>query len=263
MNIKPSLSWILNFIFIGILVFLIIDKINRNSITKNTKMKPGHSREKSDPLVKKGNIYKLPLPRYDSQVSLEETLLNRRSHRDYTGEALSAEQLSQFLWAAYGITHPLKEPAYRRGGKKTAPSAGALYPLEIYAVVGKVKGMDPGVYRYIPAQHSLKREIDGDVRSSLSKAALHQEMIEDAPACLFYSAVYERTTSKYGKRGESRYVCMDLGHSAQNVYLQAETLGLGTCAIGAFDDIEVARVLKLPAEETPLYIMPLGRYCKE
>ncbi|MEO0075723.1 MAG: SagB/ThcOx family dehydrogenase, partial [candidate division WOR-3 bacterium] len=101
------------------------------------------------------------------------------------------------------------------------------------------------------------------VKKSLAEAALNQEMISDAPACIFWSAIFERTTQFYGHRGRDRYVCMDLGHSAQNVYMQAEALRLGTCAIGAFDDDRVKKVMQLPAEEVPLYIMPIGKYYAE
>ena len=218
--------------------------------------------EKTD-LVKMENsqlTYVLPSPRFEGEISVEEAIYQRRSHRSYLKEAISAEDLSQILWAAYGITHPLTGYPQTRGGLRSAPSAGAKYPLEIYALVGNVRGIEPGVYRYDSREHKITRVIDKDIKKELSIAALNQEMISVAPACLFYSAVYSRTTDKYGDRGRERYVCMDLGHSAENVYLQAEALHLGTCAIGAFDDAEVRKVMQLPEEEEPLYIMPIGRY---
>jgi SagB-type dehydrogenase family enzyme len=194
-------------------------------------------------------IYTLPAPKTEGEISVETALANRRSHRSYQDKPISAGQLSQLLWSAYGITSPR--------GLRTAPSAGALYPLEIYAVIGNVEGIDPGVYRYIADGHKIEQVIAGDVRSELSEAALGQRPVAQAPAVLFFSAVFERTTGRYGERGVM-YVHIEAGHSAQNVYLQAEALGLGTCAVGAFTDSRVREVLNLPAEEEPLYLMPVG-----
>jgi len=193
--------------------------------------------------------YELPPPQTDGDISVETALANRRSHRHFRDQALSKEQLSQILWAAYGITSPR--------GLRSAPSAGALYPLEIYAVVGAVEGIEPGVYRYIPDGHKIAMVVSGDVRAELSEAALGQRMVREAPVSVFYSAVFERTTGRYGERGV-KYVYMEVGHSAQNVYLQAEAMGLGTCAIGAFVDGRVREIIGLPADEEPLYLMPIG-----
>jgi SagB-type dehydrogenase family enzyme len=193
--------------------------------------------------------YTLPSPELESNTSLEETLASRRSRRSFQDKAISAQQLSQILWASYGVTSA--------GGLRTAPSAGALYPLEIYAVIGNVEGITPGVYRYISNEHKIVMTIDGDIRAELSEAALGQRMVRDAPVSIFYSAVFERTTGRYGDRGNN-YVYIEVGHSAQNIYLQAESLGLGTCAIGAFTDERVKQLLKLPPNEDPLYLMPIG-----
>ena len=201
--------------------------------------------------------YLLPSPKTDGDVSVEKALMNRRSHRHFQNKAISANQLSQILWAAYGITLP--RPGHRdlRGGLRTTPSAGATFPLEIYAIIGNVEGIEPGVYRYISEEHKIVRTIDRDVRSELTEAALRQGMVRDAPASVFFSAVFSRATGRYGERGR-RYVYMEIGHSAQNVYLQAEALGLGTCAIGAFSDSRVSQLLQLPSNEEPLYLMPIG-----
>jgi len=201
--------------------------------------------------------YVLPAPVTDGETSVESALANRRSHRNFQDRTISMEQLSQMLWAAYGITLPLPNEPHLRGGLRTTPSAGAMYPLEIYVIVGNVEGLEPGVYRYISDGHKIVRVVDGDIRGELSEAALGQRMVREAPATIFYSAVFERMTARYGERG-IRYVYMEIGHSAQNVYLQAEALGLGTCAIGAFIDSEVRRLLQLPEDEQPLYLMPFG-----
>lgn len=205
----------------------------------------------------------LPTPRFESKFSIEEVMLKRRSHRNYVKSAISLKDLSQVLWAAYGITKPDNSREIFRGGFRTAPSAGATFPLEVYAIIGNVKDVEPGVYRYVSDGHKLAKVLDKDIRPALAKAALNQEMIEDAPASLFFSAIFERTMQRYGDRGRERYVCMEIGHVAQNVYLQVEALGLGTCAIGAFNDSKVSEVLQLQAEEEPLYIMPIGRYYRD
>lgn len=200
----------------------------------------------------------LPAPRAYGDMSVEAALLNRRSQRDFTDQALSLEQLSQILWAAYGVTMP-HPAANLRGGLRTAPSAGAVFPLEIYAVVGDVEGLEPGVYRYISENHSLVKTISGDVRGPLTQAALSQSWVGSAPVTIVYSAVFDRITARYGSRGIP-YAYIELGHSAQNVYLQAVALGLGTVAVGAFIDDMVAHILQLPENETPLYLMPVGHY---
>lgn len=143
-------------------------------------------------------------------------------------------------------------------GHRTVPSAGALYPLEIYIVSGNVLELAQGVYRYLPWRHGLAKEVAGDRRAQLCLAALSQDFIEEAALVVTITAVYERTTWKYGKRGR-RYVHMEVGHTAQNISLQAEALNLGTVVVGAFNDAEVRQLLNLPDEEEPLCIMPIGR----
>jgi SagB-type dehydrogenase family enzyme len=195
-------------------------------------------------------VIELPEPRYDSEVSLEQSLLERRSVRSYSGQPLTLQEISQLVWAAQGMTDP--------AGFRTAPSAGALYPLELYIVVGDVEGLPPGVYRYQPEGHQLAKTRDGDKRAGLAQAALEQEGVEEGAVDFVFTAFYERTTGKYGQRG-IRYVHMEAGHAAQNICLQATALGLGAVTIGAFYDKEVSRLLNLPAEERPLYVIPVGR----
>ncbi|MCL2481354.1 MAG: SagB/ThcOx family dehydrogenase [Spirochaetaceae bacterium] len=203
--------------------------------------------------------YLLPPPKTNGNISVEKALANRRSQRLFQDKAISADQLSQILWAAYGITKPVTEYKFLRGGFRTSPSAGALYPLEIYAIIGKVEGIEPGAYKYISEDHKIVRVIDKDVRNELSEAAMGQRIVREAPVTIFYSAIFSRTTEKYGERGY-RYVFIDLGHSAQNIYLQAEALQLGACAIGSLKDSRVSQILKLPTEEEPLSLMVIGYY---
>lgn len=192
---------------------------------------------------------KLPGPEISGRSHIEELIAKRRSVRRYTDNKLSESVISRLLWAAQGISSD--------DGLRTSPSAGALYPLEIHVVIGGGSELEPGIYRYIPEGHALVREIAGDVREKLSKAALFQPMIGSAPVSLVISAVYPRITSKYGSRG-LRYAHMEAGHAAQNVCLLGVELGIGTCTVGAFEDEKVRTVLKLPANEDPLYILPLG-----
>jgi SagB-type dehydrogenase family enzyme len=193
---------------------------------------------------------KLPEPRYSGDVSLEETLLRRRSVRNYTGEPLAFAEVSQLLWAAQGITSP--------AGFRTAPSAGGLYPLDLYTVVGNVENLVPGIYRYSPQGHQLFRIKGSDRRAELAEAALGQSWVLDGSVSFVFIGVYQRTTEKYGDRG-IRYVHFEAGHAAQNLCLQAAALGLGSVTVGAFDDNIVTRLFGLPEEEQPLYIIPVGR----
>lgn len=206
------------------------------------------------------SIIQLPAPQLSSGVSVEEAMLNRRSVREFKDIALNLEEVSQVLWSAYGITEERSHPTFLRGGLRTAPSAGALYPLDIYLAIGNVDGLKAGIYKYLSDQHAVELILEGDIRNDLAKAALDQEFIEQAPVSLVFVAIYKRTTQKYGERGKERYVCMDLGHSAQNVYLQATALNLGTCAVGAFTDKMVSMTMLLDSEEEPLYIMPIGKF---
>ena len=192
---------------------------------------------------------KLPEPRYDSDVSIEEALFKRRSIREYTGEALKLQDVSQLLWAAQGVTN--------LRGFRTAPSAGALYPLEVYFVTGDVEGLTEGVYKYIPQGHNLLKIFEGDKRTDLYRAALEQDCVREGAISFVFTSVYKRTTRKYGDRG-IRYVHMETGHAAQNLCLQATTLDLGVVTVGAFLDEQVKDILSLPEEEHPLYIIPVG-----
>ena len=202
------------------------------------------------PSPEQETVIELPEPRYHSDVSIEQSLLQRRSIRSYTGEPLTLQEVSQLLWAAQGVTDP--------GGFRTAPSAGALYPLELYVVAGDVQDLAPGVYKYEPGEHQLLRAMDGDKRAELADAALAQSCVEEGAIVFVFTAVYERTTVKYGDRGVT-YVHIEVGHAAQNLCLQATAMDLGAVTIGAFYDEEVAELLNLPDEEQPLYIIPVGR----
>jgi SagB-type dehydrogenase family enzyme len=192
----------------------------------------------------------LPQPSTAGDVPLESAIQGRRSIRDFSNRPLSLADVAQLLWAAQGVTS--------RDGGRTAPSAGALYPLELYLVAGEVDSLPAGVYHYRPEQHRLSQLSDGDLRKALAAAALDQSWVRRAPAVLVMAGVYERSAKKYGQRAR-RYTHIEVGHAAQNVYLQATALGLGTVIVGAFEDMEVQEVLGLPEDHAPLALMPVGQ----
>jgi len=191
-------------------------------------------------------IITLAKPNQNGPVSLEQAIAARRSRRSFLTQPVTLEQIGQLAWAAQG-----KHASSRY---RTAPSAGATYPLELFLVT------DQGLFQYLPAKHSLEKLTDQDLRPALASAAWGQEFVEAAPLTLVFAAQFSRTTKRYGQRG-IRYVYMEAGHAAQNVHLQAEALGLGSVAVGAFDDASVSKVLSLPDYLEPLYMVVVG-HCR-
>lgn len=227
---------------------LVIITISVTLVVKTTRA-PRHAELESN--QETPFVILLPEAKNTGNVSVEEAIALRRSVRQYSPAALTIEDISQILWAAQGITeshHKLR----------SAPSAGALYPLKLYLVCGEDEPIPAGVYKYDPEAHSIVKYKDGDIRKELYQACLSQEAVLDAPVVLFFSAVYKQTRDKYGARGEM-YVHFEVGHAAQNVYLQATARNLGTVSIGAFDGASVKSLLNMPKDETPLYCMPIGR----
>ena len=216
-----------------ITVFLILNALN---VGQN---RPPESLPLPAPL----EMTRLPQPTVKGNVSVEEALSTRRSVREYSSTDLSDNDLSQILWAAQGITGSQ--------GFRTAPSAGALYPIEVYVVNAT------GVYHYIPLNYGLEKIKEGNVKDDLMQAALNQNAVGKAPLNLVIAGVYERTVVKYGDRGE-RYVCLEAGQVAQNVLLQCTALHLGAVPIGAFDDAKVQDALGISRDTRPLYIIPIG-----
>ncbi|MEO0142109.1 MAG: SagB/ThcOx family dehydrogenase [candidate division WOR-3 bacterium] len=184
----------------------------------------------------------LPEPNF-TNVSLEECIRKRRSIRSFQNKELTMQEISNLLWSAQGITDTLN-------GLRTAPSAGATYPLEIFII------KKDGVFRYVPDGHKLKKELDGDLRKEIARSALNQMFIADAGVVFIITAVFGRTTRRYGERAY-RYINNEVGHCAQNIHLEAVALGLGSVPVGAFDDEGVKKLLKLKEEE-PIYIIPVG-----
>ncbi len=194
----------------------------------------------------------LPEQKTKGPLSLEEILASRRTRRDFQAKPLLLEEFAQLLWSAQGVTGA-------DGTLRSAPSGGALYPLDVYAVVGEasVQGLNAGVYRYLPSQHGLEQVASTDLRADMAQACLGQTWMAGAPVSLVLTAEYGRIERKYGARGR-RYALIEVGHAGQNIFLQAEALGLGAGIVGAFDDAGLAKALHLPRAHEPLIVMPVG-----
>jgi SagB-type dehydrogenase family enzyme len=204
-----------------------------------------------------GERVSLPAPDRDGSTSVAAAIDARRSRRAFEDTPLSLATLSQLLWATQGVTDP-------DDGHRAAPSAGATYPLEVTVAVGDggVTGLDAGVYRYSPDAHELSQTLATDVRTDLQAATHDQTWVATAPVVVVLSADPDRTTRRYGDRGARRYVSMEAGHAGQNLYLQAEALGLATVAVGAFVDQAVSDALETPETWHPLYLFPIGQQRK-
>jgi SagB-type dehydrogenase family enzyme len=193
---------------------------------------------------------KLPQPSFDSKTSLEQALLKRKSIREYHNQLLTLTQVSQLLWSAYGIISS--------DGRRTAPSAGAIYPLILYLAVGNVENLPQGIYKYLPTTHTLTFVLAGDKRIEIAQAAYQQMWIKDSSIILLYCANFDAIVSRYQEAGKI-YTYFEVGHSAQNVSLQVVSLGLATVCVVAFFPQKIKEIFNLPTNEHPLYIMPIGK----
>jgi SagB-type dehydrogenase family enzyme len=195
------------------------------------------------------NAIKLPDPNHDSKISVETAIYKRRSVRDFKNAPLNLKEISILLWAAQGVT--------ALGGYRTAPSAGALFPLEAYLAVGNVTDLQTGVYHYQPREHQITKIDEHDRRAELSEASRDQVWMQNGAVMIILTGVKERITATFGNHWSS-FVLMEAGHAAQNLYLQSFALNLGMTAVGSFDEKKVKSLLKLKDGETPLYIIPIG-----
>ncbi len=187
----------------------------------------------------------LPPPERQGGIPLFEALHRRRSARNFSSAPLSPAELSQLLWSAQGATAPW--------GGRAVPSAGALYPLELYLLTAD------GLWRYVSQDHALQVLSERDLRPHLARASLGQAAVADAAAVFVVAAAYERTAVKYGPRRARRYATLEAGHAAQNLLLAAVAMDLAAVPIGAFEDEQVASTLGLPDGESPLYLIAVGR----
>lgn len=193
---------------------------------------------------------RLPVPRFEGGLAVEKTLQARRSQRAFSDQSLTLAEVGQLCWAAQGITDDK--------GHRTAPSAMATYPLELYVLATRVVGLPTGLYRYIPAQHELALLKPGLTSTDLANQAAKQEWIRKAPAVFVLTGVAERANRKKTSKGE-RFVWVEAGLAAENFFLQAVSLGLGGTYVGGFDDEGLKKFLALPAGEEPLAVLPVGR----
>jgi len=181
--------------------------------------------------------------------SFSDLMHRRRSIRTFAEGSMSLDQVSRIVFAAQGVT---RQDFYR-----TVPSAGALYPLELFIVTGPVRELDRGVYRYSPEDHALVPMASGDRRKKLARQAYGQMWVAKAQVVVVLCTVYERVTGKYGQRGV-RYAHIEAGCAAQNIALEGVNLGLGSTVVGAFNDGGVAEVIEASEDEKPLIVMPVG-----
>jgi SagB-type dehydrogenase family enzyme len=196
---------------------------------------------------------KLPPPNQVEAMSVDEAIRERRSIRTFSQKPLTMEQLSYLLWASTGIQW--RENAYEF---RTAPSAGALYPIETYVIANRVSGYDKALYHYSIKQHLLEKLQRGYFSTPMAHAALEQEMFLSAAVIFVWTAIFERSKWKYRQRAY-RYVYLDAGHIAQNLALSAVSIGLGSCQVGAFYDDEVNRIVGIDGEEeSALYLSVVG-----
>jgi SagB-type dehydrogenase family enzyme len=195
----------------------------------------------------------LDTPQIDNGAPLWSVLERRRSVRHFKAEPMTKSDLSQLLWAAQGITKVVHGAGFR-----TAPSAGALYPVETYLVVNSVTEIESGIYHYAADRHELDQLRAGDFRMAVAQAALDQEMAYHANVVFIWTALFKRSKWKYQQRAY-RYVYLDAGHIAQNVALAAVALDLGSCQIAALYDDEVNALLDIDGvEESVLYMTVVG-----
>jgi len=234
-------NWISYLLITGLAAVIMVIIVSFDSVNPNKKTTPMPTED----------IITLPAPQTSGGMSVEKAISQRRSTREFSNKKLDLNHISQLLWTAQGITGT-------EGKKRAAPSAGALYPMEVYVVTGsQVNDLEEGVYHYIPEGHKISKEVSGDLRADLSSAALNQKWVEEAPLSIVITGVYERTTRKYTHHGE-RYVHIEAGHIGENLFLQAESLDLGMVTVGAFQAKQVQKVLDIPEDHQPLYIIPLG-----
>ncbi|MCE1247962.1 MAG: SagB/ThcOx family dehydrogenase [Firmicutes bacterium] len=205
-----------------------------NAVSENTQIRPEVKKE----------LISLPMISKKGSLSFEEVLSSRKSVRKFSSKELDWNQTGQLLWAVQGVQFVNKK-------KKTSPSAGSTYPLTAYVVCSE------GVFKYLPEEHKLLVIVQGDHRTALSMAALEQKWVAEAPLSVILTGIYERTEERYGARGRT-YVQMEAGHAAQNLHLQAVSLGLGSVPVGAFIDSKVAQIIRCREGEIPLYILPVG-----
>lgn len=227
----------------------------RSRYSRDQRQEHFHSEAEPPPLYLKYSkeSIALPQPREIGPVSLEEAIIKRRSVRSFSEQPITLESLSQLLWSAQGITRRLEKLDLR-----AAPSAGATYPMETYAIVNSVEDCPQGLYHYQVSGHSLEILKQEPLSGKLAAAALHQPFLAKAAVCFLWTAVFARVEHRYGKRA-LRYTYTEAGHIAQNLCLQAAALDLSSCVVGAFFDEEIEELLTVDEKyESIVYLAAVG-----
>lgn len=237
-----------------------------NDIGDKFQQKTKHSRHQvsnSFDLTEQPDLYKtypdskkikLDKPSNLSKTTLNDVLKKRKSIRDFSKESISKEQLSYLLWASTGIQREEQGFEFR-----TAPSAGALYPIETYLVVNNVEDISKGVYHYSIKEHTLEQLKSGDFGLKIAEAALEQEMCTEAAVVFIWTAIFARSKCKYGQRAY-RYIYLDAGHMAENLALASVSLDLGSCQIAALFDDEVNKIIDVDGvKESVIYMSVVGK----
>jgi len=196
-------------------------------------------------------LIKLPEPFIDSKISLEKVLWERRSQRTYKAFPLDVSEISQLLWAGQGITDYEK-------GRRTAPSARAKYPLDLYITIFYADGIDKGIYQYIPEKHALKKVFENNKKDEILKACNFQGSIAQSSVVIIIAGTYTRMNEKYTET-DIRFTYSEVGHASQNIFLQATALNLGTVVVGGFKEDLLNKALQFPTETRALYVMPIGK----
>lgn len=194
-------------------------------------------------------VIELPVVALSSSFSVEKALAQRRSVRSYKQGKLTLSEIGQLLWSAQGITEPNRK-------LRTAPSAGAIHPLQMYLVVREADGISPGLFSYEPNGHKLVTLKTANLYPQITARATRQTFIGTSGIMLIFAADLEKILPRYKEKAE-RYTYMEIGHASQNVHLQCESLGLGTVCVGAFNEAELKSILEI--DENPYYLMPVGR----
>lgn len=196
--------------------------------------------------TKAGERIALPAAAREGGMPLQEALAKRRSIRDFVDKPIGDRELGQLLWAAQGANRP--------DGHRTAPSANALYPLELYVATAK------GFFHYDPREHQLERRAEGDLRPAIAKAARGQKHVPVSTALFVFTAVFERMEKRYAQQPQrgSNFVYVEAGHAAQNLLLQVVALNLGAVPMGGFDEGQLQEALSLPKDHKPIYMVAVG-----
>lgn len=244
-------NWLLPSATLGFFVLVVVSSIfiyskKTNQTVQVTNQEPV--------LVEQSHTKELPSPVYKSQFSVEQALKNVRPRRSYSDDAVSLENVSQLLWAAQGVNV--------EWGDRTAPSSKSTYPLSLYLIANNITNLENGLYLYIPGDRQIVHTLDpitsGNYQTALFNN-LNQNSMKNPAGVFVITGNMNKMAEAYGGVAHDREVYMEAGHAAQNIYLQAESLKLGSVALGSFDEGIIRNIINTPEEETIIYLIPFGQ----